>query len=121
MNARHLYMLRYRFRKLGLWIISVIILFSSQQSVFAQSPDYDHFLTGFPLDGLHRQVDCQSCHINGQFKGTPKRCESCHADQVKYAMTKKKRNKCISWTLFLNFAGAINAKLPILPSDRNII
>jgi hypothetical protein len=43
--------------------------------------------TDFPLDGAHRQVPCQLCHlqrreINGRsvviYKGAPRTCEGCH-------------------------------------------
>jgi hypothetical protein len=38
----------------------------------------DHSLTSFPLIGKHLQAACTDCHINNQFKGTPKDCFSCH-------------------------------------------
>lgn len=40
--------------------------------------EFDHDATRFPLDGFHRFVECEVCHINGRFKGTPKDCRSCH-------------------------------------------
>jgi len=39
---------------------------------------FDHNLTGFPLTGAHQPLDCASCHVNGQFSGTPNDCFSCH-------------------------------------------
>jgi hypothetical protein len=39
---------------------------------------FDHFTTGWPLDGAHRNVDCESCHVEGIFKGTPQACSGCH-------------------------------------------
>ena len=39
---------------------------------------FDHFTTGFPLTGAHRTVPCESCHVVGQFEGTPRRCSACH-------------------------------------------
>ena len=49
-----------------------------------------HALTRFPLDGAHRDVDCQACHRaagGGQlmFKGAPTGCVACH--QADYART----------------------------------
>ena len=38
----------------------------------------DHLKTGFVLDGAHARADCESCHVNGIFKGTPRDCASCH-------------------------------------------
>ncbi len=40
---------------------------------------FDHGKTAFPLIGKHATVACKSCHVNGQYKGTPKDCFSCHA------------------------------------------
>jgi hypothetical protein len=39
---------------------------------------FDHFNTSFPLTGLHIDVDCSACHLNGVFKGTPQECSVCH-------------------------------------------
>ena len=39
----------------------------------------DHSLTRFPLAGKHIGVDCQACHLNQVFKGTPSTCYACHA------------------------------------------
>lgn len=46
---------------------------------------FDHSLSAFPLDGAHRQVDCQGCHKNNVFKGTPQECAACHADPAFHA------------------------------------
>jgi len=32
----------------------------------------------FRLDGKHQNVPCESCHLKGQFKGTPRTCYECH-------------------------------------------
>lgn len=39
---------------------------------------FDHNLAAFKLDGEHQEVACESCHVNGQFSGTPMDCYSCH-------------------------------------------
>ncbi|HKW66107.1 MAG TPA: hypothetical protein VJP04_02385 [Terriglobales bacterium] len=39
---------------------------------------FNHNTTPFPLTGAHTTVPCASCHINGQFAGTPTDCYSCH-------------------------------------------
>ena len=38
---------------------------------------FDHFTTGFPLDGAHRNQPCAGCHAAG-YAGTPRDCYSCH-------------------------------------------
>ncbi|HXD10282.1 MAG TPA: hypothetical protein VN653_09480 [Anaerolineales bacterium] len=43
-----------------------------------QPARFDHNLSVFKLEGHHAQVDCESCHLNGIFKGTPSDCFSCH-------------------------------------------
>lgn len=40
--------------------------------------NFDHFTTGFRLDGAHLAVDCESCHVAGVFPGTPSECSGCH-------------------------------------------
>ena len=37
-----------------------------------------HAASGFRLDGRHQTVPCQSCHLNGVYKGTPTTCFDCH-------------------------------------------
>ena len=39
---------------------------------------FDHVKTGFPLTGAHVTLPCETCHIQGTFKGTPKKCAACH-------------------------------------------
>jgi hypothetical protein len=41
--------------------------------------NFDHVKTGFPLAGVHANERCESCHVNGVFKGTPRDCATCHA------------------------------------------
>ncbi len=36
----------------------------------------DHSL--YPLEGAHTDVACESCHTDGEYKGTPKECTDCH-------------------------------------------
>jgi hypothetical protein len=42
---------------------------------------FNHNNTPFPLTGAHVNTPCNSCHINGQFSGTPTDCYSCHKSQ----------------------------------------
>lgn len=44
------------------------------------SATFDHLkYTGYALTGAHATLACTACHVNGQFKGTPVDCYSCHA------------------------------------------
>ena len=58
----------------------------SQVSV---SSNFDHFTTGFRLDGAHQLADCASCHVDGLFVGTPMRCVSCHDQGSRVRATAK--------------------------------
>lgn len=59
-----------------------LLLFFAVPSAMAQqqtSPAFNHAATGFLLEGAHlRQVPCESCHIQGIFRGTPRDCATCH-------------------------------------------
>jgi hypothetical protein len=34
----------------------------------------------FPLDGRHADIECQACHENRTFRGTPSECVQCHQE-----------------------------------------
>lgn len=57
---------------------TAVLLWGVALSQVSISSDFDHFTTGFRLDGAHQFADCASCHIDGLFVGTPMRCVSCH-------------------------------------------
>ncbi len=46
---------------------------------------FDHSRSAFPLTGAHQQIDCEQCHVNSQFAGTPSACVNCHADPAYHA------------------------------------
>ena len=56
----------------------------SQPSV---ASTFDHFTTGFRLDGAHQLAPCQSCHVDGQFAGTPIECGGCHVHSSRVQAT----------------------------------
>ena len=45
----------------------------------AYNPAFDHFSTGWPLEGSHRGVECAACHVGGVVQGTPRQCVACHS------------------------------------------
>jgi hypothetical protein len=64
----------------------LLVLFSANAAAAAP---FDHALTGFLLDGAHRELRCESCHANGQFRGTPRECATCHSPGNRMAATFK--------------------------------
>jgi len=55
------------------------------------SADFDHLTTGFDLIGKHRDLPCESCHVNAIFKGTPKDCASCHGVAPRFVRRRNQR------------------------------
>jgi hypothetical protein len=50
-----------------------------------QPATFDHSRSAFPLTGAHANLDCQQCHANGVFIGTPTQCIACHAEPSYHA------------------------------------
>lgn len=47
---------------------------------------WDHeFVTGFPLGGVHRTLDCADCHGDSGFQGGKVACIDCHAEDYEEA------------------------------------
>lgn len=78
-----------------LWRIWMALLLLAPGLAFAQarsSSNFDHFTTGFDLDGAHRLVDCETCHVAGVFQGTPTQCGSCHVQGGRIRASAKPAN-----------------------------
>jgi hypothetical protein len=46
--------------------------------------NFDHDQV-FPLDGAHATVECQGCHVERVFEGTPRECVACHQEPAVHA------------------------------------
>lgn len=70
-------------RVLGNLLAMVLTVFSLQvlaaDTQTAGRGSFDHATTGFPLLGGHATAACETCHVGGVFKGTPRACDGCHA------------------------------------------
>ncbi len=67
--------------KAGLAVVALVLLqLGASTSALAQQTgsDFDHSATGFVITAQHLNVRCETCHVKGVFKGTPKTCEACH-------------------------------------------
>jgi hypothetical protein len=64
-------------------LLAVALTVASMQAVAAETRmggrDFNHMATGFPLSGGHATAPCETCHVGGVFKGTPRNCDGCHA------------------------------------------
>ncbi len=68
-------------RWIGLLVILPILAithFAFAQTTVPGTIKFNHIQTGFNLTGAHVQARCESCHIQGVFRGTPRDCATCH-------------------------------------------
>jgi hypothetical protein len=63
---------------LALMLVCLCLLLNQPLAQAQGGGGFDHAATAFPLLGSHEQVRCETCHIKGIFKSTPKACASCH-------------------------------------------
>ncbi len=62
----------------------------------APNTTFDHDTTGFSLQGMHRDVPCEACHVGGIFKGTPHDCAACHTAGSRFGATAKPATHIVS-------------------------
>jgi hypothetical protein len=80
----------------------------------AERTTFDHLTTGFELVGQHRDLPCESCHVNAIFKGTSHDCGFCHGvGPIIRAMAKPANhilssNRCDSCHTPLGWKPAVN-------------
>jgi len=63
------------------WLLTALLWLTSFAAFGWTEPTgagFDHASTGYPLTGVHAAQGCESCHLGGRMKGTPRTCESCH-------------------------------------------
>lgn len=63
-------------------LLALLLTMSSMQALAetqAAGHNFDHSTTGFLLVGGHATAACETCHVGGVFKGTPRNCDGCHA------------------------------------------
>jgi len=68
-------------RWIGLLFVLPLLAVAHLASAQTTDPvkiNFDHSRTGFILSGMHVQVPCEICHVQGVFKGTPRDCATCH-------------------------------------------
>lgn len=85
-------------RVLGSLLAVALTVFSMQVFAAAQTGgrDFNHMTTGFILSGAHAVAACETCHIGGVFKGTPRTCDGCHATGKRIIATPKSNNHVVT-------------------------
>lgn len=85
-------------RVLGSLLAVALTVFSLQAFAAAQmgGRDFNHMTTGFILSGGHAVAACETCHIGGVFKGTPRACDGCHAVGKRIIATPKTNSHIVT-------------------------
>ncbi|MBA4382197.1 MAG: hypothetical protein C0406_06480 [Sideroxydans sp.] len=85
-------------RVLGSLLAVALTVFSMQVFAAAQmgGRDFNHMTTGFILSGGHAVAACETCHIGGVFKGTPRTCDGCHAVGKRIIATPKSNTHIVT-------------------------
>jgi len=85
-------------RVLGSLLAVALTVFSLQAFAAAQmgGRDFNHMTTGFILSGGHAVAACETCHIGGVFKGTPRTCDGCHAVGKRIVATPKSNTHIVT-------------------------
>ena len=63
---------------LWLAVLALVLAPRAAQAQFDTPNRSFHNATAFRLEGKHQAAACESCHVNGQYKGTPNTCYDCH-------------------------------------------
>lgn len=58
--------------------VAAMLLLAQMSADATAQVRFDHLTTGFRLEGAHRFADCEVCHTDGVFAGTPTACVDCH-------------------------------------------
>src|SRR5882757_2549806 len=97
--------------RLALGVLTAALLTTAPGFSVGQIVAFDHLTTGWPLTGMHENVRCETCHIKGIFKGTPRTCSYCHSQNdssrgakampVHHIVTTQTCDTCHSTSTFL--------------------
>lgn len=66
-------------------VMASVALLAASPARAQGSSAFDHLGTGFPLTGAHQAARCESCHVRGVFRGTPRSCASCHTTNSRFS------------------------------------
>ncbi|HPM65589.1 MAG TPA: cytochrome c3 family protein, partial [Piscinibacter sp.] len=77
------------------WLL-LLLLAGSSLAMAQGAPathSFEHIKTGFALTGQHANERCESCHVGGVFKGTPRDCASCHVSGTRWSRNNVVKNQ----------------------------
>lgn len=77
-------------------LVAGLMLASLPTFAATSARDFNHMTTGFPLSGGHAVAACETCHVGGVFKGTPKNCDGCHAVGKRVVATPKTNSHIVT-------------------------
>lgn len=62
-----------------LFVLLLLAGYACPAAWAVQRTQFDHLTTGYELQGAHRDLSCEYCHLQGVFRGTPRTCGGCHS------------------------------------------
>lgn len=68
---------------------AVVLLLAFASADSRETSTFDHLTTGFRLEGMHAKAECEACHTDGVFAGTPTTCGDCHTQASRTRATWK--------------------------------
>lgn len=98
---------------------SISVLLLTTTCAWAQQ-QFDHFSTGFDLNGAHSNVTCEGCHARGTFEGTNSACVSCHS-RIGLVQSSMKPMNHVSSTEFCADCHTTAAWTPISYMDHSSV
>ncbi len=107
----------------ALALLLVLLALPFAASAQSSGASFDHVATGYPLTGAHEQVRCETCHIKGIFKGTPRDCATCHVQNNQRGALAKPANhiqttdSCDQCHTVAAFTGAIFSHVAVAPGS----
>jgi len=112
--------------RLAFGLLAAALLFAAPALSVGQIVAFDHLTTGWPLTGMHENVRCETCHIKGIFKGTPRTCSICHSQNdssrgakampLSHIVTTQTCDTCHSTSTFL---GVLFSHVTVVPGTCN--
>jgi len=80
-------------------LFALVLALASAHAIAAPAEagrGFNHAATGFPLTGGHAAAACETCHVGGLFKGTPRNCDGCHAIGKRVIATPKPNSHIVT-------------------------
>jgi hypothetical protein len=109
------------------FVVALLVIGAAPAAAQFETPNRSfHNTSAFRLEGRHQTVPCASCHLNGQYRGTPTTCYACHwvrrrddRFQTRLGSQCEQCHRPISWSA-VNWNHAAQAGVPLNAGHRTL-